>query len=75
MNNQIESSPVGWRVAEFARAIRISRAGFYLLPPEHRPRAVKIGKRHIIIESPADWLRRMADRGGIPIPRKAAGKA
>lgn len=72
MSNQIEFSPAGWRVAEWSRAATISRAGFYLLPAEHRPRAVKIGKRHIIIESPADWLQRMADRGGIPIPQKAA---
>lgn len=76
MRNQIEtspeSSPAGWRVSEWARGVGISRAGFYLLSAEYRPRAVKIGKRHIITEAPADWLNRMTRCGGVPISRRSA---
>jgi hypothetical protein len=37
-----------------------SRATFYNLPAELRPRSIKLGNRHIIIEPPADYLARLA---------------
>ncbi|MGC2517862.1 MAG: hypothetical protein WA373_01965 [Burkholderiales bacterium] len=64
---QDESTPAGWRVKEWVKVVRISPAGFYLLPPEYRPRAVLIGKRRIILEAPAEWLTRMEKAGGVPI--------
>jgi hypothetical protein len=34
---------------------------FYLLPAELRPRSVKVGRRHIVIEAPAEYLARLAE--------------
>ena len=49
----------GWPVGDFADAAGVSRALIYTLPKEIWPRSVKIGKRRLITEQPADWLRRV----------------
>lgn len=59
-----------WRVADWAPAVGISRAGFYLLPDDCLPKLVRIGQRVIILEEPSDWLERMAARGGVPEARR-----
>ena len=51
----------GWERRNLVpRRTDISRAFLYKLPPEQQPHSVKIGKRRVIRESPADWLARMA---------------
>ena len=49
----------GWNIARWCEAISVSRASFYLLA--HKPRSVKIGRRHVVIESPKAYLQRMAE--------------
>jgi len=49
----------GYPVAAWCKAVNISRATFYTLPPESQPKSVKLGKRRIIIESPEDFLARI----------------
>ena len=50
----------GYKFEEFARAVSLSRAYLYGLPPELRPRSVKFGSRRVIIEKPEDYLARIA---------------
>lgn len=57
----------GYSIADFIKQVGISRATIYLLPEDARPAGVKIGRRFIITESPAAWLTRMQDRGGITL--------
>ena len=64
--------PAGYAIARWAPAAGISKALFYTLPDNVRPRSVTVGARRIIIESPADWLKRIADRGGVSIVRECA---
>jgi hypothetical protein len=51
----------------------IARPTFYCIPLKLRPRAVKIGRRLILLESAEHWLRRMAARGGVELvqPKKS----
>lgn len=48
-----------WTVAEWVRGAKISKAGFYALPPELRPQSKKILRRRLIHEPPEVWLRRV----------------
>jgi hypothetical protein len=50
----------GWDIPSWCGACDISRAKFYTLSPQMRPRTLKLGKRHIVIESPAEYLGRLA---------------
>lgn len=50
----------GWDAASWCPVANISRALLYKLPPEQQPFSVKVAKRRIIRESPADWLARIA---------------
>ena len=50
----------GWDIPSFCEACNFSRATFYNLPDGKRPRSLKIGKRHIVIEPPATFLARLA---------------
>ena len=50
----------GYRPAEFAEACGFARSTFYALPPELRPRSVKVGTATIVIEQPRDYLTRLA---------------
>jgi hypothetical protein len=59
----------GYAVRTWAPAAGISRALYYTLPDDLRPRSVTVGARRIIIEAPADWLKRIAALGGVAIPR------
>lgn len=51
----------GWDVSAWCSACGFSRAKYYTLPAGMRPRALKVGARHIVIEQPADFLARLAD--------------
>ena len=57
-SQQIEQA--GYDIPEWCAAVRISRATYYKLDGELKPGSVKIGKRHIITESPADYMARLA---------------
>ena len=48
----------GWSITNWCRDTTISRASFYLLA--QRPRTVKLGRRTVVIESPQDYLQRIA---------------
>lgn len=50
----------GWSIPSYCEACNFSRATFYNLPDDKRPRSLKIGKRHIVIEPPGDFLARLA---------------
>jgi hypothetical protein len=50
----------GWSIPAFCASCDFSRASYYNLPDDLRPRSIKLGKRHIIIESPAEYLARLA---------------
>lgn len=54
------AEPAGWSIPAFCASCSFSRASFYNIPDELRPRSVKLGKRHIIIEAPAEYLARLA---------------
>ena len=47
-------------VNEFAAQLGASRSFVYSLPPELQPKSVKIGRRRFYIESPPDYLQRIA---------------
>jgi hypothetical protein len=61
MDDKPHTAQAGYAVEQWATLAGISRAGAYKLPADLRPQSVKIGKRRIIIEQPADWLRRVAE--------------
>ena len=50
----------GWSIPSYCAACNFSRATFYNLPDHSRPRSLKIGKRHIVIEPPEQFLARLA---------------
>jgi hypothetical protein len=54
----------GWPVRAWCASTTLSAATLYALPLDKWPASVKLGKRRIIIEGPADWLRRMAEMEG-----------
>lgn len=62
---------VMWRIPEWCAAVSLPRCTYYLLG-EHAPRAIKIGSRTRIVEHPAEWVARIAARGGLPKLRSAA---
>lgn len=68
--NTENSTPAGYSIADWTQGAGLSRPGFYNVPEEYRPKSVKIGKRHIILESPGDWLNRMEKIGGCPTKRQ-----
>lgn len=49
----------GWNISSWCEAISVSRASFYLLA--QKPRSVKIGRRHVVIESPHAYLQRISE--------------
>ncbi len=49
-----------YSIPEFCRAHGFSRASYYNLPAEQRPREIRVGSRVLItVEAAADWRRRM----------------
>lgn len=74
VTSSTSEAPAGRSIPEFAQQVGVGRATFYLLSPKDRPATVKIGKRTIVRESPADWLAQMAERGGVQTvkPQRAA---
>jgi len=54
----VPSPNARWNIPSWCSATSIFRASFYLLA--HKPRTVKLGRRTVVIESPADYLERIA---------------
>ena len=50
----------GFNISDWCAATTVSRASLYKLPSNEKPHSVKLQKRRIILESPGDWLARMA---------------
>src|SRR5262245_6451652 len=50
----------GWDISTWCVACGFSRGTYYNLPHEKRPRSLKIGARHIVIEPPEAFLARLA---------------
>jgi hypothetical protein len=67
MTTPATADRAGWRIRDWTRAVGIARSTYYMLG-DIAPRAIKIGRMHIIRESPADWLRRV----GRDVERRAA---
>lgn len=61
MNTSASAVQAGFSIAEWAAAVGISRAGYYVLPRAIKPVTVNVGKRRIVIEAPAAWLQRVAE--------------
>lgn len=68
----VSTPPVGYKPTDWFQQALISRSTYFALPEDCQPQAVRIGRRVIIIETPAAWLSRMAARGGIPSSELAA---
>jgi len=58
---QQQTERAGWTIADWCAATSVSRAKLYDMSPDIAPRSVSLGRRRIIIEAPAQWLRRIAD--------------
>jgi predicted DNA-binding transcriptional regulator AlpA len=60
VSESTKTDRAGWSIPSYCEACNFSRATFYNLPDDRRPRSLKIGKRHIVIEPPAEFLARLA---------------
>ncbi len=63
---QTQIATAGHTIEAWCPRVPIARATYYQLPQDARPKSLKIGRRVLILESPADWLKRMEARGGVP---------
>lgn len=52
--------PVGMKLSDFVRRLPISESTYHELPPEHRPKSVRLGGSVIVLESPHEFLQRLA---------------
>jgi len=50
----------GFAIKEWCSAVGIAVSTYYALSAEQRPRSVRLHGRVIVIESPADYLARLA---------------
>ena len=50
----------GWSIPRFCEECGFSRAHLYNLPQELQPKSVRLGRRRIIREQPAEFLARVA---------------
>ncbi|MEO8753009.1 MAG: hypothetical protein ABI624_10050 [Casimicrobiaceae bacterium] len=62
MDQRVAPAPTqaGWKMSEFCPLVRLSKAKIHQLSADMQPRSVRIGRSRIIVESPAEWLARMA---------------
>lgn len=52
--------PSGFSIDEWCESVGIKRGLFYKLPSELKPESVKLCARRVVIEPPADYLKRIA---------------
>lgn len=71
------ATKAGYRISEFAAACGMGRRTIYDLPPELRPKSIKIGHARIIVESPREYLQRLAEEqlGDTEAQQKSMAKA
>lgn len=62
MSTPKSTNRAGWTLRDWCAETSISRPYYYMLPSGLRPTSVTLGRRRIITEAPADWLRRIAER-------------
>ena len=67
-----ELPKAGYRIAEWCRAVGISRPSFYNLTGDLAPSVLRLNSMPVIIEHPADYLRRIAELQNGTQPRVAA---
>jgi hypothetical protein len=53
-------TPASWRVSRWCAIAGIARSKFYTLPVDQRPRSARVGSVDLIIESPSEYLERLA---------------
>ena len=58
--NVVNIEQAGYAPSAWCQSASISRAKLYQLPPELQPHSVKLGRRRIIVESPREYLARIA---------------
>jgi hypothetical protein len=51
----------GFHITDWCDAVGFSRATYYNLPVELQPQSVRIGGRRLVIESPREYLLRVAN--------------
>lgn len=61
--------PSGFAIRDWCAQVSLGRATFYLLENEAKPRHIRVGKRIIVTESPARWLQRVTNLGGVSLKR------
>lgn len=60
MQNQKDKlARAAWSVPEWCAALGLGRSTYYTLTTP--PQSIKIGKRHLIVEAPSDYARRIAE--------------
>jgi hypothetical protein len=60
LEQQVKPGQVGYRMAEWARALGISVRMAYELKGQLRPRQIKLNTAVVVIESPAEYAARVA---------------
>jgi hypothetical protein len=72
----MDAGQAGWPIQQWCADVGISRPAFYTIPAEAKPASVKIGSKTLITESPAAWLERMREAGGVKLmrPKRNAGQ-
>lgn len=65
MPSPTDDPVLGRTVEQFMRIVGFSRASYFKMLPEDRPRSMRLGTKTLrIIEQPAEWQARMAAQGG-----------
>ena len=59
--DSLQIEQVGYAIDIWCTSVGISRATFYKLDGNLKPSQVKIGKRRLIVERPADYMARLAN--------------
>jgi hypothetical protein len=65
----------GWEIPEWCAGAGMARPTYYTLPAEARPAMVNIGRKVVITESPAAWLERVRQAGGVKLQKKKRATA
>ena len=69
------SDKAGFSIAEWCPLAGVSRATYYALPAESKPGHTYVGSRLVIVESPAAWLARAQQGGGITTKKRKPKRA
>jgi len=62
----------GQSIPEWCAEAGFSKITYYRLPLDRRPQTAQIGRRVLVVEGAADWLRRIAASGPVQLQRAAA---